>query len=211
MMPYPPEFRKLNKDILERAETVISILPSMNASTKVLDIGCGHAIYGGLLPTKEYYPIDFVRYHGVSNNFKKVDLNLGKLPFKESSFDVVICTEVLEHVLFASEMCEEIKRVLKKGGVAVISLPNEITIDNRIRCLFGLYPPPINPLSHHWFFTISSAKEFIGKNFKGFKLIKKKYLFGVKGGRFIPRQLRAFIASLAPTLFAVSQIEVLQK
>lgn len=46
------------------------------------------------------------------------------LPFKDESFSQVICTEVLEHLESPFQALREIKRVLKKKGVAFITVPN---------------------------------------------------------------------------------------
>lgn len=47
-----------------------------------------------------------------------------KLPFKDESFDIVLCTEVIEHVDNQSQAIEEMFRVIKKGGILVITSPN---------------------------------------------------------------------------------------
>lgn len=44
------------------------------------------------------------------------------IPFKDQSFDVVMCNEVLEHVVDPGKVLEEIKRVLKKDGVGIIEM-----------------------------------------------------------------------------------------
>jgi len=203
----PIEIRKMSLEIAERARIACSMISGDNL--KVLDIGCGHGICHNLLKgrLKSYCGIDAAKYPGIKNS-KRVDLNNKKLPFASKSFDAVICTDVLEHLFYPDEICEEIKRVLKPEGIAIISLPNEITIDNRIRCLFGRFPPKINSLSHHWFFTISEGERFIKRHFK---FVDKKYIFGAKGGRLIPYSIRNFLASAFPSLFAITQIWRLKK
>jgi len=47
-----------------------------------------------------------------------------KLPFKDESFDIVLCTEVIEHVDDQSQAIEEMFRVIKEGGILVITSPN---------------------------------------------------------------------------------------
>lgn len=47
------------------------------------------------------------------------------LPFADHSFDVVICSEVLEHIEPYAEVLEELKRVLKPGGQLVVSVPRQ--------------------------------------------------------------------------------------
>jgi SAM-dependent methyltransferase len=60
------------------------------------------------------------------------------LPFRDGAFDRVYCSEVLEHVLDPESVIREMHRVLAPGGVAVISVPNEVLI-NRIKTIvFGL-------------------------------------------------------------------------
>jgi SAM-dependent methyltransferase len=46
----------------------------------------------------------------------------------ESHFDIVVCTEVLEHTLQPFNAVDEIKRILKPGGVALISTPYNFRI-----------------------------------------------------------------------------------
>jgi 2-polyprenyl-6-hydroxyphenyl methylase/3-demethylubiquinone-9 3-methyltransferase len=48
------------------------------------------------------------------------------LPFSDNSFDVVLCTEVIEHVEDQGRAVKELVRVLKKGGVLVVTTPNRI-------------------------------------------------------------------------------------
>ena len=45
------------------------------------------------------------------------------LPFADESFDIVTCTEVLEHVLHPQEVIEEIHRIVKSNGYGLISVP----------------------------------------------------------------------------------------
>jgi len=45
------------------------------------------------------------------------------MPFKEGLFDIVVCTDVLEHVLDLNLACAKILSVIKKGGVLIIRVP----------------------------------------------------------------------------------------
>ena len=49
--------------------------------------------------------------------------DLTRLPFSDQSFDVVICSEVLEHIPDDSQAIDEIIRVLKRGESLVVSVP----------------------------------------------------------------------------------------
>jgi 2-polyprenyl-3-methyl-5-hydroxy-6-metoxy-1,4-benzoquinol methylase len=50
--------------------------------------------------------------------------DITKLPFADHSFDVVICSEVLEHIPDDAEAIREITRVLKPGEMLVVSVPS---------------------------------------------------------------------------------------
>jgi ubiquinone/menaquinone biosynthesis C-methylase UbiE len=61
--------------------------------------------------------------------------NAQSLPFATASFDKVICSEVLEHLQDPDIALKEIARVLKPGGRALISIPNEPLI-NTLKSMF---------------------------------------------------------------------------
>ncbi len=60
------------------------------------------------------------------------------LPCKDQVFMKVICSEVLEHLLDPSAALHEIARILQCGGVAIISVPNELMINRIKRILLRL-------------------------------------------------------------------------
>ena len=68
------------------------------------------------------------------------NLNEEGLPFEDSSFDLVTCTEVIEHLEHYRKTIREMYRVLEPGGTLVISTPNILNLKSRIRYLiFGFY------------------------------------------------------------------------
>ncbi|MEI6715297.1 MAG: class I SAM-dependent methyltransferase [Verrucomicrobiota bacterium] len=102
---------------------------------------------------------------------QKVDianLNNEPLPYPDASFDVVTSTEVIEHLEDFRRIVREIHRVLKPGGVCILSTPNILNLNSRLRfvwfgfwALFGPLPVKhsalystgghINPVS--WFYV----------------------------------------------------------
>ncbi len=66
-----------------------------------------------------------------------VDVDSERLPFNEGQFDVVVFSEVMEHLRFPQKALAEINRVLKKGGRMIGSVPNSFRLRNRLRFLFG--------------------------------------------------------------------------
>jgi hypothetical protein len=55
------------------------------------------------------------------------------LPFDSESYDMVICNHVLEHVENDSTALNEIHRVLKTGGFAILQVPISLKLDQTIR------------------------------------------------------------------------------
>lgn len=92
-------------------------------SGKVLDIGCGTQPYRFFLKNCEYYGMELDtpenRIHKKADYFYD-----GKtIPFEDSFFDCIMMTEVLEHVFNPDELIQEIKRILKPGGLLLITVP----------------------------------------------------------------------------------------
>lgn len=76
-----------------------------------------------------------------------VDLNIEKkLPYQDGTFDVVTATEVIEHLEDFRAILREIYRVLKPGGVCVLSTPNILNLNSRLRNLWFGFAELMGPL-----------------------------------------------------------------
>ena len=85
--------------------------------------------------------IDFNKGNFVADaiNFVQADLNR-PLPIADESFDVVAALEVIEHLENSYALLREITRILKPGGYAVVSTPNESNLAARLSYLVsGFY------------------------------------------------------------------------
>ncbi|MGE4290654.1 MAG: methyltransferase domain-containing protein [Desulfovibrio sp.] len=101
----------MNKDLSE-------VLGSLNG--KILDVGCGRQPYRSFLPaTATYVGMDIQSVEGVDHVYPVG----GNFPFQNGVFDAVLCTQVLEHAEDGQLILDEIRRVLKPGGVLVVSVP----------------------------------------------------------------------------------------
>jgi 2-polyprenyl-3-methyl-5-hydroxy-6-metoxy-1,4-benzoquinol methylase len=105
----------------------------------LLDVGCGWAIHGDIvLATSDINPVKLdISFVAIANVKKRmisygekqtqyVNSNVEMLPFKDSTFRLVICSQVLEHVRNDKIAMSELYRVLKKGGVLILAVPNNI-------------------------------------------------------------------------------------
>jgi len=80
---------------------------------------------------------------------QKVDianLNSEKLPYPDASFDVVTATEVVEHLENHRDVLRDLHRVLKPGGVCILSTPNILNLNSRLRFLWFGYWNLFGPL-----------------------------------------------------------------
>jgi SAM-dependent methyltransferase len=95
-------------------------------SGDVLDVGCGQSPYKHLLiPSRtKYFSIDIVDAEKFDyKNSEITPFDGENIPFDDSIFDGLICTEVLEHVLNYQRLIDEMHRVMKKGGHGIITIP----------------------------------------------------------------------------------------
>jgi SAM-dependent methyltransferase len=101
------------------------IMNKLNPRSYVLDVGCGPTLDAKRLINKNVYyvGIDFskelLKIGKKKHNSPLINLILAdveKLPFKEEVFDMVFCFGVLHHLPDYLHACNEIFRVLKRGG-----------------------------------------------------------------------------------------------
>lgn len=56
-----------------------------------------------------------------------VKADICNLPFKDNEFDVILCNHVLEHIPDDTKAMQELYRVLKKGGMAILQIPQDVS------------------------------------------------------------------------------------
>jgi len=102
---------------------------SVAAGSMVLDVGAGTCLYRGDFSHCEYKTHDFKKYEGYQNDteglYGEIDYvsDIKSIPVSSESFDVILCTEVLEHVPEPIEVLKEMARILKPGGRLLITAP----------------------------------------------------------------------------------------
>lgn len=105
-------------------EKIDEFSSSLGPVLKILDVGCGAKPYETLFNCEKYIGID-IKGGGLDDTTKKVDkfFDGKKIPYPANTFDVVIATEVLEHVQSTERLLEEMKRVLKPKGKIFLTMP----------------------------------------------------------------------------------------
>jgi SAM-dependent methyltransferase len=111
---------------------------------RLLDFGCGRKPYENLFTVSEYVGLD-MEQSGHDHRNSKVDVFYdGKhIPFPDASFDALFCSEVLEHVFDPDLVLAEIRRVLKPGANALLTVPfswneHEVPFDYARYSTFGI-------------------------------------------------------------------------
>lgn len=142
---------------------------------RLLDAGCGEGFLSKQI--KEHFPdwkvigldgaeeaIDLARaFH------KGIDFKVGsiyKLPFKDKSFDIVVCSEVLEHLDRPYDALRELKRVT--DGALLLTVPHEPWFRLGNLAAFHNVATLGNPIDHvnHWGFN--DFEEFAEEVLQGF-------------------------------------------
>jgi len=125
----------------------------------VLDIGCGYGYGSHLLSEKarsvvglDMHPpaIAYAKENYLRPNltFREHDAN-EPLPFEDDSFDLIVSSEVLEHIHRQRELMEEVRRVGRNGGRAIVKTPNALND-----------PGGANP-HHHHIFSLDEYRKFM--------------------------------------------------
>jgi len=89
-------------------------------SGRVLDLGCGNRPYQPMLVNASEYVAYDIDHAG---SLPEIVGTAQCLPFQEATFDGVLSTQVIEHVSDPWLMLEEISRILRSGGLLVLSAP----------------------------------------------------------------------------------------
>ncbi len=94
----------------------------VRAGSAVLDVGCGEQ------PLRAGIEARGGRYTGVDvtqNAAGSVDVvaSAEDVPLPDAAYDVVLCTEVLEHVPDGDAAFDELARLVRPGGVVVVTVP----------------------------------------------------------------------------------------
>jgi methionine biosynthesis protein MetW len=147
-----PAFRgfpgQTDPDASDRAATILRVVRGRMAS-RFLDIGCGDgqltSRVGGTVSAGEVHGVDLnpemiqlAREKGVLA--VPVDLDREPLPYPSNSFDLVLASEVIEHIYDPGSLLSEVHRVLTPGGKFIVTTPNLASWYNRLALFLGFQP-----------------------------------------------------------------------
>lgn len=165
---------------MARWDRAIAALPFRHG--RVLDVGCAFGFATLRLAHKGYETV------GVDNSARYISWAKGRhpegeyllasadaLPLEDASFDAVLLLDVLEHVSHEAGVIHEIERVLKPGGVLILSVPH-CGLLSRLNSLnvyaklvrytgHGLFPQEIVQTGIHRHYTLQQVRDLLGPVF----------------------------------------------
>ena len=120
-----PRFLRRRIDPLEFAiESFVRSAARAPEGALVLDAGAGQARFAGFFGNHRYLALDSRTGDG-SWDYSRLDLcgDLTAIPLRSQSVDVVLNTQVLEHLPDPGRALAEMRRVLKEGGFLYLTAP----------------------------------------------------------------------------------------
>lgn len=208
------------------------------ASRKVLDIGAGEGMLLSLLCElgHDCYALDIAdhtaRYPEVylqkPIKFQVCNVEVDSLPFPDECFDAVVCCQVFEHFTHSHlKVMQEIHRVLKRGGMVEIDVPNAVSFRNRSRMLRGknitydyqkhyLYAQPVSykglsfyPDRHNREFTKAELRILLqAGNFRNIEIAflkSRRHREGFEKIRTLGTMVKDAVPSLRKSLIAFAE------
>lgn len=113
---------------------VINQLKSLPAGTRILDAGAGELRFKPYCNHLKYVSQDFGKYDGKGDgvglqsgkweNSHDIISDITSIPVQNDSFDAILCSEVFEHIPDAVVVIHEFARILKPGGILLITAPS---------------------------------------------------------------------------------------
>lgn len=172
-------FRKIYRERVyydQKYNEDIFVLDYMKDCKHILDVGCGEGRFISHNPKKimgidqNQQSLKICKDKGFNVIYGKVT----KLPFKDSSFDAVHCSHVIEHLLpeGAYKLLREMNRVLKKGGILCLRTP---LLYKGFYCDFTHIKPYYPEAILHYLKTSEQSQRTLQDIEGEYKLIRLKY------------------------------------
>ncbi|MBF0442921.1 MAG: class I SAM-dependent methyltransferase [Oligoflexales bacterium] len=114
--------------------------------SEVLDIGCGNGFFSSYLLKHSNcritgidgsrYGLELARKAGFHETVHVSDFDRDELPVLDRQFDLIICKDLLEHLLYPQKIVKYSYERLKPGGRLLVLVPNHFPVNSRVKFLF---------------------------------------------------------------------------
>ena len=129
---YDPRYPHMNSVAVEHRARY-QLAASLAAGRRVVDVGCGMGYGAATMAGAGAVVVEAIDASGPAIEIARRDHGAGvrytigdvrRLPYEDSSFDLAVCFEVIEHIVEHAELLDELRRVLAPDGLLLISTPN---------------------------------------------------------------------------------------
>ncbi len=156
---------------------VAIIIEGQGNNRKVLDVGCGdgrrvswlirygYDVYGNEISA------DACKI-AAGNGIKIFNGTLEEANYPSDFFDIIIFSQVFEHLHDPQKALQECYRILKKDGILIIDVPNIESLNHRI---YGKYWFPLEVPRHLFHFSKETLERYLERN--NFKAIHWRYRY----------------------------------
>ncbi|BET69634.1 hypothetical protein ASA1KI_45520 [Opitutales bacterium ASA1] len=170
----------------------LSLVPD-GQGKRALDVGCREGHQTRWLQNRGY-EVTSIDIDRVYEYCIEVDVDKG-LPFPDGTFDLIWCSEVIEHLESPSAFVTEAHRVLKDDGLLIVTTPNSAFWLYWVARLVGVRPARLQNPTHRHFFSYADIKG----------LFKGDTILGFFPYFLIRRTIRRGIGTLSPTFVIESR------
>ena len=145
------------------------IAKRITSSSRVLDVGCGTGELGRSLNGNQCnvtgWDLKLDRAHANREAYQLLEEHdIEKQGFGSEKYDVIVFSDVLEHLNDPEKVLEKSRESLNAGGMILVSLPNVAYMDNRVGLLKGNWnytDAGILDRTHLKFFTLLTAEQLL--------------------------------------------------
>jgi len=173
-MQLPPKPKHINDLEFVRILTPYVFTRHIASGRSVVDVGCGFGHGTWLLATNGVERVAALdldeanvrRVSGFGGNFQNcaaVVMDAQRLGFRDHSFQLAACFEVIEHVSTPDMLLSELRRILNADGILVLTTPNRT-----VRLL--PLQRPWNP-EHLYEYTLKDLRKVLQKHFPAFAIL----------------------------------------
>jgi len=179
--PYQPEINQVAFDLVSK------VINGKKDVKNILDVGCGYGLLSKELkktyPKLNLYGIEHAKE--VSQSSQKTlkllqynieDMALIKSKLKSQKFDIIIFSDVLEHLYDPVGIIKSYRSLLEEDGIIVVTVPNIANIFSRIALLFGFFnysETGVMDKTHIRFFNRKNLKQLAKES--NLKIVYEKY------------------------------------
>jgi 2-polyprenyl-3-methyl-5-hydroxy-6-metoxy-1,4-benzoquinol methylase len=152
-------------------DDLLRLVPELPRGSRALELGCGEGALGSRLRARglevhgvERAPAAAQRAAAVLDRVHAVDLEHGDLDYPDAHFQLLLCGDVLEHLVDPWAVLRRVRRLLAPGALAVVSVPNVQyfpVLLGLLRGRFDYRESGVLDRTHLRFFTRASARALL--------------------------------------------------